>query len=95
MHETDDACCASPVRPSQAVHQHRLSTIDNIGDELKNRLQEVDELLWYCSLASPVGNVEGEVVQGSLVETLDICGAVDNRGYSPPLETTQVSGRLK
>ena len=77
------------------MNQHRLSTIDNISDELKNWFNEVDELLWYCSLASPVGNVEGEVVQGPLVETLNVCGAVDNRGYSPRLETTQVSGSLK
>ena len=95
IHETDDSGGASPVGTCQTVNQDWFSTIDNVFDEFKNRLEKVEKLLCrLASMAFPPGYVKGEVIQAAFVETFNICCAVDYGGYATSCKARQISGSL-
>lgn len=84
------------VCTSKTMDQDRLSPVDHVTDELQDRLEEGGELSIESAihLPPPERHVEDEVVESSLVEALDVGGAVDHGRHSPPLETREISGGL-
>ena len=85
------------VCTSKTVDQDRLAPVDHVTDELQDRLEEGGEFSIESAihLPPPERHVEDEVVESSLVEALDVGGAVDDGRHSSPLETREISGGLE
>ena len=81
------------MRPSEAVDQDRLSSVDDVVDELQDRPEPRGQLASgpTKNFSSPEGDIKDVIVKTVLVETLDVGGAVDNSCNASVLQTLQIS----